>query len=84
MTDIGISEDFMRQLGQQLTPGSSTLFILVRRATPDRVVQELAPYGGDLLRTSLSREDEADLRALIEQARGQVQPQQPSTTPVAI
>jgi uncharacterized membrane protein len=69
LSDIGISDDFMRQIGEQLTPGSSALFILVRRATPDRVVEELAPHGGTLLRTSLSRQDEAELRALIEVAQ---------------
>jgi uncharacterized membrane protein len=82
MSDIGISDDFMRGLGEQLQPGSSALFILVRRATADRVVEGLAPYGGTLLRTSLSREDEAELRALIERARQQTQaPQQQSNAP---
>src|SRR5271165_6542730 len=35
-TDVGINEHFMKELSATLRPGSSTLFVLVGRATPDR------------------------------------------------
>ena len=54
-----------------MTPGSSTLFVLVGRATPyrDRVLDELKGTGGKILKTSLSHEDEAKLQAALSAAK---------------
>jgi uncharacterized membrane protein len=65
LTDIGINDDFMKELAATLKPGSSALFVLVRKATPDKVLEELAGTGGTVLRTSLSHEDEARLQAAL-------------------
>ena len=43
----------MKELGETLTPGSSALFVLVRKVTPDKVLEEIAPFGGKVLRLSL-------------------------------
>src|SRR5689334_18603098 len=43
VTDIGISDDFMKDLGNTLTPGASALFLLVRKSTPDKVLEGLKP-----------------------------------------
>jgi hypothetical protein len=43
--------------------------VLVRRATPDRVLPELRPFGGTVLRTSLSTEQEARLRQALEKVQ---------------
>ncbi|ARC87257.1 DUF1269 domain-containing protein [Rhodovulum sp. MB263] len=66
--DIGIEDDFMKELGEKLTPGSSALFVLVRKATGDRVIERLREVNaeGRILRTSLSKEDEATLREVLE------------------
>ena len=69
LTDIGIDDNFMRQLGHHLQPGSAALFVLVRSATPDKVIESLRPFEGQLIQTSLSHTDEAKLRAALEQAR---------------
>lgn len=66
LSDVGINDDFMKQLGATLTPGSSALFVLVRKATPDKVVDEVKQYGGIVLRTSLTKEDEAALQAALD------------------
>ena len=63
---MGINDDFMKQLGATLTPGSSALFVLVRKVTPDKVVDEVKQYGGTVLRTSLTKEDEASLQAALD------------------
>ncbi|OLT37351.1 hypothetical protein BJF79_29600 [Actinomadura sp. CNU-125] len=68
-TDAGVDDDFMRELGQQLAPGNAALFVLVDKRNPDKVVPELAPLGGRLLRTSLSDEEERHLRDAVETAR---------------
>jgi hypothetical protein len=59
------------ELSGRLSPGSSTLFVLVRKATPDRdkVLEDLKGTGGKILKTSLSHEDEAKLQAALSAAR---------------
>lgn len=68
LADIGVDDDFMRGLGRTLDKRTSALFVLVRRATLDRVLAELEPLEGHLLHTSLSIEDEHNLRRALEQA----------------
>lgn len=65
LTDIGINDNFMKELAANMKPGSSTLFVLVRKATPDKVLEEVKGTGGKILRTSLSHEDEAKLQAAL-------------------
>ena len=72
LTDIGINDEFIENLGQTIEPGTSALFLLVRKATPDKVLDELRPYGGKLLQTSLSKSDEESLKAALEKARVEV------------
>ena len=71
LTDVGINDHFMKELAATLIPGSSALFVLVRKATPDRerVLEELKGIGGKILKTSLSHEDEARLQAALSAAR---------------
>ncbi|HXQ02644.1 MAG TPA: DUF1269 domain-containing protein, partial [Candidatus Udaeobacter sp.] len=69
LTDLGINDNFMKELAATITPGSSTLFVLVRKATPDKVLEELKGTGGRILKTSLSDEDEAKLQAALSAAR---------------
>lgn len=67
--DVGVDDAFMRQLGQQLTPGSAALFLLIVDGTPDKVIPRLAPMGGELLHTSLSHDSEMALRDAVDAAR---------------
>jgi uncharacterized membrane protein len=66
LSDYGINDDFIRSLGETLEPGTSALFVLVRRATLDKVLPEVRPFGGKVIRTSLSTEQEARLRRALE------------------
>jgi uncharacterized membrane protein len=66
LSDYGIDDDFIRSLGDTLEPGTSALFVLVRRATLDKVLPEVRPFGGQVIRTSLSTEQEARLRRALE------------------
>jgi uncharacterized membrane protein len=69
LTDVGIDDNFMKELAETMQPGSSTLFILVRRATPDKVLEELKGTGGKVLKTSLSHDDEAKLQEVLSSAK---------------
>ena len=66
LTDIGVDDDFMRELGETLQPNNSALFILVRKVTPDKVLDEVSKYGGKVLRTSLSKDDETQLQEVLD------------------
>ena len=65
LTDYGIPDDFIMQLGQSVQKGSSALFVLVRRATPDKVLAEIKQYGGIVLHSSLSEEAENGLQSAL-------------------
>ena len=65
LTDVGIDDKFMKELAAAMTPGSSTLFVLVRKSTPDKVLEELKGSGGTVLKTSLSHDDETKLQAAL-------------------
>jgi uncharacterized membrane protein len=69
LTDVGINDHFMKDLAATLIPGSSALFVLVRKVTPDKVLEELKGTGGRILKTSLSHDDEAKLQAALSAAR---------------
>jgi uncharacterized membrane protein len=65
LTDIGIDDNFIREVGNTIEPSTSAIFILVRRATPDKVLEDLSRFEGKVLKTSLSNEDEAKLQAVL-------------------
>ena len=69
LSDVGIDDKFMKELGKTFTPGSSALFVLVRKATPDKVLEKLKGFqGGKVLKTSLTADKEESLRKVLEQA----------------
>jgi uncharacterized membrane protein len=65
LRDVGINDDFMKELGATLKPGTAALCILVHQMTPDKVVDELQKFGGTLIKTNLCHENEAKLRAAL-------------------
>lgn len=72
LTDIGINDQFMKDLGATLTPGTAALFVLVRKSTPDKVLEGLKPFIGKakVLRTSLTKDKEEELRRALEGVSG--------------
>jgi len=69
LADVGIDDKFMKELADSMKTGSSVLFVLVRRATPDKVLEELTGTGGKVLKTSLSHDDEAKLQEALNAAK---------------
>ena len=68
MTDYGINDEFIKNLGKTIPKGSSALFLLIKRSTPDKVLPEIEPFKPRVLKTSLSHAQEDKLRAAITQA----------------
>jgi uncharacterized membrane protein len=62
-TDVGIDDNFIKQVQQKVTPGTSALFLLVGQITTDRVLEALKGQNIEVLETNLSDEQEAKLRA---------------------
>jgi uncharacterized membrane protein len=66
--DIGVDDKMMKDIGQSLKPGTSALFVLLRKATPDKVLEGLKQFTGKgrVFQTSLSKDDENALREVLE------------------
>lgn len=65
--DVGINDDFMRQLGQKLPNGGAALIVLVRQVTADKVLPQISQFGGEVIQTSLADDAENQLREALEQ-----------------
>lgn len=61
-TDVGIDDNFMKEAAQSLSPGNAGLFLLIRKVTADKVLDDLQGVGGTVMRTSFDREQEQKLR----------------------
>ena len=68
MADVGIDDDFIRQVREKVTPGTSALFALTSGATaPERVIDELRGYDFEIISTNLPEEQEKQLREAFAQ-----------------
>ena len=61
-SDVGVDDNFIKEVGNTIEPGHSALFLLVVEATGDKVLDELEGTKATVLKTSLSNEAEAKLR----------------------
>jgi uncharacterized membrane protein len=68
MSDIGIDDDFIRQVRTEVTPGTSALFVMTSGAVVDKVVDEFKHSGATLLSSNLSTEQESKLREAFAEA----------------
>jgi uncharacterized membrane protein len=66
--DYGISNEFVKKLGETIPPGSSALFVLVKDVNADKVLPEIEAYKPRVLKTSLSNEAEERLRTRLSKA----------------
>ena len=65
LADYGIPDGFIKKLGETIPEGSSALFVLFKSVTEDKVLPEIEPYKPRVLKTSLSNEAEAKLKAAL-------------------
>jgi uncharacterized membrane protein len=62
LADVGISDSFIKSVRDQVTPGTSALFLLSSDAVIDRVKEEFPAHEAELISTNMSAEQEAKLR----------------------
>lgn len=62
LSDYGIGDPFMRRVTEMLKPGQAALFMMSRSSVSDRVIEELAELGGEVVRTNLDSTKEQAVR----------------------
>jgi uncharacterized membrane protein len=68
LTDVGVDDQFMKDLSLKFEPGCSALFTLVRKADPERVGEAFLGFGGKVLVNSVSKEREALIQEFLDKA----------------
>ena len=61
----GIDKEFQQQVRDKLAPGTSALFLVVDKVTPETAVAALGKYGGTVITSSLSAEAEQELQEAL-------------------
>jgi uncharacterized membrane protein len=69
VSDRGISDDYMKDVGKEMNLNSSALFLLLRSTSAETVVQKLAQYGGRIFHSSLDKNQEQALEEKLTQLR---------------
>jgi uncharacterized membrane protein len=62
VADVGVDDNFLKQLASNLEPGAAALIALGRSDAPDKLLERLRPYGGHVIQTSLDNEAEERVR----------------------
>ena len=62
---VGINKEFEQQVRDMVKPGTSALFVIVEKVTPDKAVAALSQYGGTVLKSSLSESAQAELQEAL-------------------
>ena len=57
--EFGLPDDFVKQVGAMIPPGDSAIYAILRVGNPDIVADQFRGYGGTILRTTLSDEQQA-------------------------
>jgi uncharacterized membrane protein len=65
-SDRGVDDEFMKELGEKLPAGGAAVIVLVAAATRDKVVPEIAQYGGHVIQSSLSNEQQDALQDALD------------------
>jgi uncharacterized membrane protein len=65
MADVGVDDKFMKTLGEKLTPGTAALVVLSQSSAPEKVLERISKYGGEVIQSSLSDDQEEHLRAAL-------------------
>ena len=65
LSDYGINDEFIKSLGSTITEGTSALFVLIRSVNTEKVLPDISKFGGTLLKTSLTTEQDQQLREAL-------------------
>jgi uncharacterized membrane protein len=74
LSDVGINDKWMKDTAAAIAPGNAALFILARKVTGDKVLEQLKGEGGTVLKTSLDHTKEEALQTALNGVRAAAQP----------
>lgn len=63
--EFGIPNDFVQRVATMVQPGDSAIYAILRVGSPDVVANQFRGYGGTILRTTLSREQQAKVEEVL-------------------
>ena len=66
--EFGIPDDFVKQVGLMIQPGDSAIYALLRTADPEILADQFRGYGGTILTTTLSRDQQAKVEKVLNKA----------------
>lgn len=81
LNDYGIPDNFIRGLGNTIVPDTSAIFLLIRNFDQEKLSARISKYGGTILKTSLSQEQEERLRTALTTQQDQKTEKQGATGP---
>jgi uncharacterized membrane protein len=70
VTKSGVDKQFQDQVRGMLQPGTSALFLMLEKVTPDKAIDAMSKFGGTVLKTSLSKEGEQELQDALHGSSG--------------
>jgi uncharacterized membrane protein len=65
LTKSGVDKEFQDQVRGLIKPGTTALFLMVEKVTPDKAVEAMSKYGGTVIKTSLTKEGEQELQEAL-------------------
>jgi uncharacterized membrane protein len=65
LTDVGVDDNFLKNLGANLQSGGAAVVVLVRQSTPDKVLPRVSQYGGEVIQSSLDNDAETRLQEAL-------------------
>jgi uncharacterized membrane protein len=63
--EFGIPEDFVQEVGVLIPPGDSAIYAILRVSNPDIVEDQFRGYGGTILSTTLSLDQQAKVEKVL-------------------
>jgi len=63
--EFGIADEFVQRVGALVQPGDSAIFAILRVGNPEVVADQFRGYGGTILRTTLSSEQQAKVEKVL-------------------
>lgn len=80
---VGVDKSFQQEVRDMVQPGTSALFLIVDKVTPDKAIEALSKFGGRVLKTSLSKDAEQEIQAALAGGAPQAQEREAATAGVA-
>jgi uncharacterized membrane protein len=77
---MGVDATFVQEVRDMVKPGTSALFLVVDKVTPDKAIEALSKFGGRVLKTSLTKDAEEQIQAALSGASAPAQGQPEAAT----